>query len=87
MLRVVLVNFLMFLLPFLIYAAFMLATGRRKAGEGFWTDAPVMWLFAMGLGLMLIAVGFLISFGGGEPGGSYVPPHMEDGVIKPGRIN
>ncbi|MEC9367102.1 MAG: DUF6111 family protein [Pseudomonadota bacterium] len=87
MLRVVLVNFLMFLLPFLIYAAIALATGKRKIGEGFWSDAPVKWLFVAGLGLMLIAVGALISFSGGGPGGSYEPPHMENGVIKPGRIN
>ncbi|MGD9869063.1 MAG: DUF6111 family protein [Hyphomicrobiales bacterium] len=87
MLRVVFVNFLMFLLPFLVYAAFMIATGRRKVGEGLWTDAPLKWLFVTGLGLMLIAVGLLISFTGGDPGGSYEPPHMENGVIKPGRIN
>jgi hypothetical protein len=29
----------------------------------------------------------LIQFSGGKPGGTYHPPVLEDGVIKPGEID
>lgn len=89
MLRIVLFNFAMFLLPFLVYGLYVYATrqGDADAGEvSLWQNAPWGWLFGIGLLLMAGGIAMLISFTGAPPGGTYIPPRMEDGVIKPGRI-
>ncbi|MGB6908064.1 MAG: DUF6111 family protein [Methyloceanibacter sp.] len=86
MLRIALIDILMFSLPFLVYGAYMLVT-RRVAPSELWQDAPVLWLLAAGFGLLLITMATLISFSGGPPEGTYHPSTIEDGVIKPGVID
>ena len=86
MLRVVLFNIALFSLPFLLYAAYMMLA-KKVAAANVWQGAPIAWLAGAGVGLLLIATAFLISFSGGAPGSIYHPPRMEDGVIKPGTID
>jgi hypothetical protein len=86
MLRIALIDILMFSLPFLVYGAFMIAT-RGASPADVWQDAPVLWLLAAGCGLLLITMATLISFSGGKPGGTYHPPSIENGIIKPGKID
>jgi hypothetical protein len=90
MLRIALIDVLMFALPFLIYGAYVFAT-RRAAGSttqtSLWQDAPVAWLLVAGGTLLLITMATLISFSGGKPGGTYHPPSLQNGVIKPGEID
>ena len=86
MLRIALIDILLFSLPFLIYAAYMIAA-RGVAPADLWQGAPVFWLLAAGCGLLLIVMAALIQFSGGKPGGTYHPPVIEDGVIKPGEID
>jgi Family of unknown function (DUF6111) len=86
MLRIALIDILMFALPFLIYGAYMIAA-KGAAPAGVWQNAPVLWLLAAGCGLLLITMATLISFSGGKPGGTYHPPVSENGVIKPGEID
>jgi Family of unknown function (DUF6111) len=86
MLRVVLINIVLFALPFLLYAAYMMLA-KKVAAANVWQGAPVAWLAGAGPGLLLIATALLISFSGGAPGGIYHPPRIEDGVIKPGTID
>lgn len=87
MLRLVLFNIFVFLLPFILYGIYVYAARRGEVdGEAIFKDAPWGWLAATGLILMLIALGLLIRFSGSPPGGTYQPPRLEDGVIKPGRI-
>ena len=52
-----------------------------------WQGAPVLWLLAAGCGLLLVTMATVIQFSGGKPGGTYHPPTIEDGVIKPGEID
>lgn len=87
MLRLILLDIAMFLLPFLLYGAYVYAT--RASGEdaaAVWASMPWGWLVVAGVVSMVIGLGLLISFGKAPPGGTYVPPHTENGVIKPGRI-
>ena len=86
MLRIALIDILLFLLPFLLYGAYMVAA-RGADPHNLWQGAPVFWLLAAGCGLLLITMATLIQFSGGKPGGTYSPPTIENGVIKPGEID
>jgi hypothetical protein len=86
MLRIALIDVIMFALPFLIYGAYMIAA-KGAAPATAWQDAPVLWLLGVGCGLLLITMATLISFSGGKPGGTYHPSSTENGVIKPGEID
>jgi hypothetical protein len=87
MLRKILFHGIPLLLPFLVYGTWMYMV-RRKRDEtgGLWDDAPWTWLLIGGFVLMiasLFAVGML---SGDDPDGTYVPPHVVDGTIVPGRM-
>ena len=86
MLRIALIDILLFSLPFLIYGAYMVSV-RGVAPADLWQGAPIFWLLAAGCGLLLVVMATLIQFSGGQPGGIYHPPTLEDGVIKPGQID
>lgn len=86
MLRIALIDILLFALPFILYAGYMLAV-RGVAPADLWQGAPVFWLLAAGLGLLLVVMATLIQFSGGSTTGIYHPPVIEDGVIKPGDID
>jgi len=86
MLRIALIDVLMFSLPFLLYGAYMLAV-KGAVPASVWQGAPVLWLLIAGIGLLLITMATLISFSGGKPGGTYHPPKIEDGVVRPGKID
>ena len=85
MLRIALIDILLFALPFLVYGAYMYAV-KGVAGE-LWQGAPVLWLLAAGCGLLLVVMATVIQFSGGKPGGIYTPPTVQDGVVKPGHID
>jgi hypothetical protein len=88
MMRVVVENVLLFLLPSAIYLAYVLLTRREatSAGEVI-NEAPLVWLFFIGA---LCVAGTLIYYAsvtpGGTPGQTYVPPHMKNGQIEPGQL-
>jgi Family of unknown function (DUF6111) len=86
MLRIALIDILMFSLPFLIYGAYIVAT-KGTAPADVWNSAPLFWLIAAGCGLLLITMATLIQFSGGKPGGVYHPATTQGGVIKPGEID
>lgn len=95
MIRVVLENLILFLLPSLVYFAYVIMTRPDEQKERQGTrgnlqvldDAPLLWLFAAGAVLVIVT---LIAFGsssGGKPGQQYQPPVMKDGRIVPGHID
>lgn len=85
MIRIVLINLLLLLLPFIIYFIyvylFMKVTGEYPA-----RTTPVLVLFATGVMLMIGAVLYFIQFSGGKPGQIYSPPVLENGEIRPGKL-
>lgn len=88
MIRVVIENILLFLLPTAVYFAYMLLTRREASSAGtVINDAPLIWLFVAGA---LMVAGTLIYYAtttpGGSPGQAYTPPHMKDGRIEPGQL-
>lgn len=96
MIRVMIENFLLFFLPTALYLAYRYiqrarakdaadATGGQAIRNDI-NDAPFLWLFLTGAGLVLAT---LIAFGstdGGKPGQTYYPPTVKDGKVIPGHF-
>lgn len=87
MFRIALIDILLFALPFVVYAGYMIAV-KGMAPESVWQATPVFWLLAAGFGLLFVTMATLVQFSGGYKGGTYHPPVIEkNGTIKPGTID
>ena len=87
MIRVVIENIVLFLLPMVIYVAYVLLTRKPGEKEGVLDDAPFFWLMLAGTVLVLVVLVAFGSTSGGKPGQSYVPPSLsKDGKIEPGQL-
>jgi hypothetical protein len=97
MIRTVIENLLLFLLPTLIYAAWVLFSRVRQTAEGeseevgsvssLMNDAPLLWLFVCGAFLVIVTLTFFGSSSGGKPGQQYQPSVFKDGKIEPSHID
>ena len=78
MIRVVIENILLFLLPTAMYVAYVLLTRRRPTSAGtVINDAPLVWLFVPGALLVAATLVYYATITpGGTPGQIYTPPHM-----------
>lgn len=85
MLRIALVHILLFLLPFIGFALYLVFTTTGFSRTAF-MQGPLVWL--AGTGLIVTALGFFIlaQFGGGFDAGSYAPAQYIDGELVPGRV-
>lgn len=83
MIRPVLQEIVVFLLPFAVYAAYLMATRAGLLHPDSWPLNRVVWLTAAALVLMLGSL-FLLAGSGARPGSTYVPAHMEKGRLVPG---
>ena len=84
MIRPVLTEVAIFLIPFAVYAAFLIATRSGLLVQSSW---PLHVLAKLSLGaLLLVVVTFLLlaEFGGAPPDATYVPAHIKDGKLIPG---
>lgn len=87
MIRIVAENILLFLLPTIIYVAYIYMTREEKADAmRVLDDAPLIWLFVAGAVLVIITLVTFGSVSGGKPGQVYTPPVFKDGRIEPGHI-
>ena len=85
MIRIVIENVVLFLLPTLLYVIYIAAT-RKDNSKGLFDGAPLAWLLLAG---SLLMVGVLALYGSntnGKPNQAYVPPSMKDGKIEQGRF-
>lgn len=86
MLRLLLIQFALFLLPFAIYAGYLYLTKRSAVGDrGSWSGR-MGWLVIGGLGLAIAGLVSLSVFGGARPDSEYKPAEFRDGQIVPGRF-
>jgi hypothetical protein len=84
MIRPVLTEVGIFLIPFAVYALFLLAT---RSGLMLQTSWPVHVLAKLVLGaLLLVVISFLLlaHFSGAAPDSTYIPAHIENGKFVPG---
>ena len=84
MIRPVLTEIGIFLIPFAIYAVYLIATRAQVLARTSWPLPVIGWLTA--LALLLIVGSFLVlaNFSGAPPGSTYVPAHIENGKLVPG---
>ena len=88
MIRIVIENILLFLLPTFIYVAYVYMTRDEKPEAArVLDDAPLVWLFMAGAVLMVVTLVTFGSMTGGQPGQTYTPPVLEDGRIVPGHVD
>jgi hypothetical protein len=84
MIRPVLTEVGIFLIPFAVYAAFLIATRSGLLVQSSW---PLHVLAKLAVGaLVLVVVSFLLlaEFSGASPDATYVPAHIENGRLVPG---
>ena len=55
MLRIAVIDLLLFALPFLLYAAYVIWV-KGASPQTVWQGAPFLWLFAAAVGLMIVAI-------------------------------
>jgi hypothetical protein len=73
-----------FLIPFAIYAVFLIATRSGVLVQASW---PVHVIAKLAIGsLLLVIVSFILlaHFSGSPPNSTYVPAHVENGKFVPG---
>jgi hypothetical protein len=73
----------LFLTPFVLYAAFLLATRADVLQAKSWTVRRIASLVIVSLVLMVGSFLVLAQFGGSPPGSTYVPAHIEGGKFVP----
>jgi hypothetical protein len=84
MIRPAFTEILVFLTPFAVYAAFLLATRSGLMLQSSW---PVHVLVRLVIGALLLVVASLVllaQFSGSPPNSTYVPAHIEHGKLVPG---
>ena len=90
MMRTTLVHILLFLGPSIAFFLYLVATRKVQMGVGPTAEAlrgmPWPWLLGGGLILMAASLVALALTGGGEPGGTYVAPHVVEGEVVPGEV-
>nr|WP_321443781.1 DUF6111 family protein [uncultured Cohaesibacter sp.] len=84
MIRILITQIILFLLPFLLYAGYLFLT--RKLNRQAWIDAPRYWLIMAGLVCTLIGFLFLSQIDNNPPGETYIPAHIENGEVVPGEF-
>jgi Family of unknown function (DUF6111) len=84
MIRPALTEIGVFLIPFAVYALFLVAT---RAGLLAQTSWPLHIIAKLALGaLLLVVVSFILlaHFSGASPSSTYIPAHIENGKFVPG---
>jgi len=87
MIRVVIENVLLFLLPAAMYFGYVLLTRSDTPAGTVVNDAPLIWLFVAGALLVGATLAYYATITpGATPGAVYTPPRMKDGRIEPGTL-
>ena len=84
MIRPILTEIGLFLTPFVIYAAFLVATRVGVLDPAAWTLRRIGALVIVSLLLMIGSFLLLAQFSGAPPGSTYVPAHVDGGKFVPG---
>jgi hypothetical protein len=84
MIRPVLTELAIFLIPFVAYALFLIATRSGVLTSSSWPVHLVAKLVLGSLLLVIISFVLLAHFSGAPPDSTYVPAHIEDGKLIPG---
>ena len=84
MIRPVLTEVAIFLIPFVAYALFLVATRAGVLASSSWPAHLIAKLVLGSLLLVIISFVLLAHVSGAPPDSTYVPAHIEDGKLIPG---
>ena len=84
MIRPLLTEIGIFLIPFAVYALFLIATRSGVFVQSSWPLPLVAKLVLGSLLLVIVSFVFLAEFSGAPPDSTYEPAHMEGGRLVPG---
>ncbi|TPQ39910.1 hypothetical protein C2U70_06165 [Bradyrhizobium guangdongense] len=84
MIRPALTEIGIFLIPFAVYALFLVASRSGVFVQSSWTVTVVARLALMALVLVIASLIGLAHFTGAPPDSTYVPAHIENGRLVPG---
>lgn len=84
MIRTVLTEVGIFLIPFALYAAYLMASRSAMLHKSSWPLQVVGWLIVTALVLVIASLLLLVHYSGAPPGSTYVPAHIENGKFVPG---
>jgi hypothetical protein len=84
MIRPIFTEIGLFLTPFVIYAAFLVATRAGIMDPAAWTMRKIAGLVIVSLVLVVGSFLLLAQFSGAPPGSTYVPAHIDGGKFVPG---
>ncbi|HLH97505.1 MAG TPA: DUF6111 family protein [Xanthobacteraceae bacterium] len=85
MIRPVLTELVLFLIPFAAYAGFLWATRTGIFDPPAWSVARMAWLLAAAVSLMIAGFVTIAQLGGSPAGSTYLPARLENGKISPGQ--
>jgi hypothetical protein len=87
MMRLVAFDALFFLVPFAVYALWLIITRGSLANIADWQARTIAWLAGGGAVLMIAVLVVFVHFGQAPTGGTYIPAHVDDnGNIVPGHF-
>ena len=84
MIRPVLTEVGIFLIPFVIYALFLVVTRSGVLAQSSWPTHMVAKLVLGSLLLVVVSFVLLAHFSGAPPNSTYIPAHVENGRFVPG---
>lgn len=84
MIRPILTEIGLFLIPFVLYAAFLVVTNAGVLGSKAWSPQRLAALLITSLVLVVGSFLVLAQFSGAPPGSTYEPAHIENGKFVPG---
>ena len=84
MIRSALTEIGIFLIPFVVYALFLIATRSGLLIRSSWPVIIVARLLLGSLLLVVVSLIFLAQFSGAPPNSTYFPAHIENGKLVPG---
>ena len=84
MIRPVLTEVGIFLIPFAVYAMFLIATRSGLMASTSWPAHLIAKLVLGSLLLVVVSFVLLAHFSGASPNSTYIPAHIEDGKFVPG---
>jgi len=85
MIRPVLTELTLFVAPFVLYAVFLAATRAGVLDPNSWPWSTLAWLTIAALALVVGSFIVIAQFSGAPPGSTYVPAHIENGKLVPGK--
>jgi uncharacterized protein DUF6111 len=84
MIRPVLTEIGIFLIPFAVYVTFLIATRSGLLVPASWPLHLVAKLTVAALMLVIVSLFLLAEFSGAPPRSTYIPAHVENGRLVPG---